>query len=167
MSNEKYPWHQVFITNTLSILIYTLGVVILQHVNWVVAGLYLIYIFILEIRLLKYHCPDCYYYGKVCAFGKGRISRLFFKKGNPDKFICRTFSVKDLIPDILVFAFPAIAGIILLFTDFQWYILASLVGLIILNFSGNAWVRGQIACKNCRQKDLGCPALDFFKPAVK
>jgi hypothetical protein len=167
MSYEKYPWHQVFITNTLSILIYTLGVVILQHVNWVVAGLYLIYIFILEIRLLKYHCPNCYYYGKICAFGKGRISSIFFKKGNPDKFICKSFSVKDLIPDILVFAFPAFAGIILLITDFQWYILVSLAGLIILNFSGNALVRGQIACKNCRQKDLGCPALDFFKPADK
>ena len=167
MNYEKYPWHQVFITNLLSILIYTLGVVILQHVNWVVAGLYLIYIFILEIRLLKYHCPNCYYYGKICAFGKGRISSIFFKKGNPDKFICKSFSVKDLIPDILVFAFPAIAGIILLITDFQWYILVSLAGLIILNFSGNAYVRGQIACKHCRQKDLGCPALDFFKPAER
>ncbi len=146
-------------------MIYSLGVLIILHANLLLAGLYIIYIIIIEIRLLKFHCPNCYYYGKICAFGKGKISSLIFKKGNPDKFICRSFTVKDLIPDMLVFAFPAITGIILLIIDFQWNILISITGLIILNFSGNAYVRGQIACKHCRQKDLGCPALDFFKPA--
>ena len=165
MTYEKYPWDQVIITNLLSISIYTLGVVIIQYVNWFFAGLYIIYLLILEIRLLRFHCPNCYYYGKVCAFGKGRISSIFFKKGNPDKFTCKSFSVKDLIPDILIFAFPAIAGIILLIMDFQWYIFLSLAGLIILNSAGNAYVRGQIACKHCRQKDLGCPALNYFDPA--
>ena len=167
MTYKKYPWHQVLLTNLLTILIYGLGVVIIQSVNWFFAGLYIIYLLILEIRLLRFHCPNCYYYGKVCAFGKGRISSIFFKKGNPDKFTCKSFSVKDLIPDILVFALPAVAGMILLITDFQWYIFVSLAGLIILNSAGNAYVRGQIACKHCRQKDLGCPALDFFKPAEK
>jgi hypothetical protein len=165
MSLNKYPWHYVLIANLLNIFIYTLGTVIILHVSWWFAGLYIVYLLILEVRLLKSHCPDCFYYGKVCAFGKGKISSLFFKKGNLERFACKSFSMKDLIPDILVFALPAITGLVLLITSFQWYILVSLAGLIILNSAGNAYVRGQIACKLCMQKDLGCPALDFFKPS--
>ena len=163
MAFEKYPLRIVFLSNLLSFLIYALGIVIIQRIGWIYAGLYIVYIIIFEIRLLKFHCPDCYYYGKVCAFGKGIISSLFFKKGDPTRFVCKKFSYKDLIPDILVFIIPAISAIVLLILKFDWFILFSLVILVFLNFSGNAYVRGQLACKNCKQKELGCPATDFFE----
>jgi len=163
MAFEKYPLRIVFFSNLLSFLIYALGIVIIQRVGWIYAGLYISYIIILEIRLLKFHCPNCYYYGKVCAFGKGIISSLFFKKGDPVQFSCKTFGYKDLIPDILVFIIPAISAIVLLILKFDWFILLSFVILVFLNFSGNAYIRGQLACKNCKQKELGCPAIDFFE----
>ena len=163
MAFEKYPLRIVFFSNLLSFLIYALGIMIIQRIGWIYAGLYTVYIIIFEIRLLKFHCPDCYYYGKVCAFGKGIISSLFFKKGDPVRFSCKKFTYKDLIPDILVFIIPAISAIVLLILKFDWFILSSLVILVFLNFSGNAYVRGQLACKNCKQKELGCPATDFFE----
>lgn len=163
MAFEKYPLRIVFFSNLLSFLIYALGIMIIQRIGWIYAGLYIAYLIILEIRLLKFHCPNCYYYGKVCAFGKGIISSLFFKKGEPVRFSCEKFTYKDLIPDILVFIIPAISAIVLLILKFDWFILSSLVILVFLNFSGNAYVRGQHACKNCKQKELGCPAIDFFE----
>ena len=163
MAFEKYPLRIVFFSNLLSFLIYALGIMIIQRIGWIYAGLYIAYLIILEIRLLKFHCPNCYYYGKVCAFGKGIISSLFFKKGDPVRFSCKKFTYKDLIPDILVFIIPAISAIVLLILKFDWFILSSLVILVFLNFSGNAYVRGQLACKNCKQKELGCPATDFFE----
>ena len=164
MEFDKYPVRIVYLSNLLSFLIYALGIVIIQRIGWTYAGLFIAYIILLEIRLLKFHCPNCYYYGKVCAFGKGIISSLFFKKGEPLKFSCKKFTYKDLIPDILVFIIPAISAIVLLILKFDWIILLAFGVLILLNFSGNAYVRGQLACKHCKQKELGCPALTFFNP---
>jgi hypothetical protein len=164
MVYDKYPLQIVFLTNLFNLCIYASGIIIIHSLGWLYVGIYIAYIFILEIRLLKFHCPDCYYYGKACAFGKGVVSSIFFKKGNPEMFSCKVFGFKDLIPDMLVFAIPAIIALILLIIDFQWYVLIALLILAFLNFFGNAYIRGQIACKNCKQKDLGCPALDFFIP---
>lgn len=162
MEFEKFPVRIVFLSNLLSFLIYALGIMIIQRFGWIYAGLYITYIIFLEFRLLKFHCPNCYYYGKVCAFGKGIISSYFFKKGDPVKFSCKKFTFKDLIPDILIFIIPAISAIALLILKFDWIILLSFIILIFLNFSGNGYVRGQLACKHCIQKELGCPAAEFF-----
>ena len=165
MAYEQYHLQVVFLSNLLSLLIYVTGILIIFNVGWIFLGIYILYIIILEIRLLKFHCPNCYYYGKVCAFGKGLVSSWFFKKGDPKLFACKSFGFKDLIPDLLVFIIPAITAIVLLILDFQWYILLALLILIFLNFTGNAYIRGKLACKNCRQAELGCPALEYFKPA--
>jgi len=164
MGFNKYPIQIVFFSNLLSILIYTTGIIILRELGWLYVGLYVAFLIILEIRLLRFHCPNCYYYGKVCAFGKGILSSKLFKKGNPEMFACKTFEFKDLIPDLLVFIIPFATGIILLILDFEWYILITVLLLIFLNFAGNAYIRGQIACKNCIQRELGCPAEVFFNP---
>ena len=34
--------------------------------------------------------------------------------------------------------------------------------LLILGFPGTAFVRGQLACRFCRQRELGCPAEQLF-----
>lgn len=164
MGFNKYPIRIVFFSNLLSILIYTAGIIILQEFGWLYVGLFVVYLIILEIRLLRFHCPNCYYYGRVCAFGKGILSSKLFKKGNPELFACETFGFKDLIPDLLVFIIPLATGIILLILDFKWHIFITVLLLIFLNFVGNAYIRGQIACKNCTQRELGCPAEAFFNP---
>jgi len=164
MGFNEYPLRIVFFTNLLNFLIYATGIIIIQGLSWLYVGLYGIYIIILEIRLLRFHCPNCYYYGKVCAFGKGILSSILFKKGNPEMFACKTFGFKELIPDLFVFIIPAITGIILLILEFKWYIFITVLLLIFLNFAGNAYIRGQIACKNCKQRELGCPAEAFFNP---
>ena len=110
MAYDKYPLQIVVLTNLFNLLIYAIGIIILQSIGWLYAGLFIAYIIAFEIRLLKYHCPDCYYYGKVCGFGKGIVSSLFFKKGDPKKFTCKEIGYKDLIPDMLVFFIPAISG---------------------------------------------------------
>jgi len=163
MVYDKYPLQIVFFSNLLNFLIYAISVLIIHNIGWFYVGVFIAYLFIFEIRLLKYHCTNCYYYGKVCAFGKGFISSLFFKKGNPEMFACKPMHFKDLIPDLMVFIIPALIAIIILILDFQWYILLSLLILVFLNFFGNAYIRGQMACKNCKQKELGCPAAEFFK----
>ena len=123
---------------------------------------YVAYIIIIELRLLAKSCKHCYYYGKFCAFGKGKCSALFFKKGDPEEFLKTEITMKDIIPDFLTFIFPLIGGVVILISNFSWIVVVLLVILVILGFGGNAVVRGSFACKYCKQREIGCPAERLF-----
>jgi len=159
---ENFPLWIVLLTNLFSITIYLIGLYIMLNLSILFAALYIAYIVLIETRLLAKSCKDCYYYGKVCAFGKGKCSALFFKKGKPENFLKTEITMKDIIPDFLTFIFPLIGGIVLLLSNFSWLIIVLLVILVILGFAGNAVVRGSFACKYCKQREIGCPAEKPF-----
>lgn len=159
---DNYPYRIVMVTNLVPVLTYLAGLLIMISFSLLAAVLYLIYILVLEVRLLSRHCVNCYYWGKRCAFGKGKISSLLFKKGDMEKFCEGTFGWKDMIPDILVFLIPLITGVILLITRFDLFILATAIILIALNTAGNAYIRGNLACRYCKQRETGCPAEQLF-----
>jgi hypothetical protein len=164
---ENYPLWMVFIANLLSLLIYGIGAYILylSGIIWAIA--YVIFIIIFEFRLISGHCTDCYYYGKTCAFGKGRMSALFFNRGSPEKFTAMTITWKDIVPDFLLFIIPVLAGILLLVQGFAWTILILIMVLLLLGFAGNALVRGHLACRYCKQREIGCPATQLFNKTEK
>lgn len=107
-------------------------------------------------------CRNCYYYGKLCGLGKGKIAPLFIEKGDPKNFTERNISWKDLIPDFLIFLIPFIGGIIYLFIRFNFLTLALIVVLAILAFPVTGFMRGCLLCPNCKQCELGCPAQKLF-----
>jgi len=164
---ENYPVAIVIGSNLLSLLIYVIGAIILFQFSiiWVIC--YVIFIFLLEFRLLGGHCVDCYYYGKTCAFGKGRLSSLFFRRGDPEKFSRMKLAWKDILPDFLAFMVPVLAGILLLILEFTWTVLMLTIALFLLGFLGNALVRGHLACRYCKQKEIGCPAEQLFNKRKK
>jgi hypothetical protein len=163
---EKYPVWIVFVSNLLTIAIYVIGALIIYNIGLIWLILYLIFIIFLEYRVIHGHCVNCYYYGKTCSFGKGKIASLFFKKGDNKKF-CKKITWIDILPDFLVSIIPIIVGIVLLIIKFNWLILILIILLAILTFSGNAFVRGNIACKYCKQRELGCPAEQLFNKKKK
>jgi hypothetical protein len=160
--HEKYPYTIVVASNLVSLLIYGIGAFILYQFGliWVIG--YALFILLMEFRLLSGHCVDCYYYGRTCAFGKGYLSSLFFPRGQPGRFNQKKLTWKDIVPDFLVFIIPVLAGIQLLIQGFTWTILILIVALVLLGFLGNALVRGQMACKYCKQREIGCPASQLF-----
>ena len=159
---ENYPLAIVIGSNCVSFLIYIIGAVLLSRFSIIWAVVYVIVILLLEFRLVSGHCVDCYYYGKTCAFGKGRLSFLFFRRGNPEKFSHMNVTWRDILPDFLMFMIPILAGILLLILDFSWTVLILVIALFLLGFLGNALVRGKLACRYCRQRELGCPAEQLF-----
>jgi hypothetical protein len=164
---ENYPFWMVFFANFVLIAIYLIGAFIMYQIGLICLILYLIFIGILEFRLIFGHCTDCYYYGKTCAFGKGKISSIFFKKGNVKKFCKKQMTWKDIIPDFIVSLMPAIIGIILLIKNFNWILLSLMLILFILTFAGNGIIRTQLACKYCKQREMGCPAEKLFNKKIK
>jgi hypothetical protein len=111
--------------------------------------------------LLSGHCVDCYYYGKTCAFGRGRVAALFFKRGKK-KFSDIKLTWASLAPDFFVSLIPLVAGAILLWQSFDWILAALVVAILVLTSAGNAFCRGKIACAHCKQRALGCPAEKLF-----
>lgn len=164
---ENYPFCVVFLSSLVSIAIYLIGAFIIYQVGFIWLILYLAFIGALEFRLLKGHCVNCYYYGKTCAFGKGRISSIFFKKGDEKKFCNISITWKDMVADFMVSLIPLIIGIILLIRKFNWVMLLLLIMLFILTFAGNALIRGKLACKYCKQREIGCPAEKLFNKKKK
>ena len=159
---DQYPLRFVLGSTLLSLSIYAIGVFIIYQVGLIWLLLYLLYIIILEVRLLGNSCINCYYYGKTCAFGKGRLSCLLFKKGDPHKFSQKTITWVDILPDFLVFIVPMLVGIALLIGNFSLSLLILVIALLILGGPGNGMVRGQLACKYCKQREIGCPAEHLF-----
>ena len=159
---EDYPLWIILLSNLVSLAIYGIGAYVMYRTGWIWLALYVLYIGFLEIKLLRKSCPNCYYYGKNCAFGKGKLCSLFFRKGNPEDFVKRQITWKDILPDFLVTIVPVVAGIILLILNFEWLLLLMLLVLLLLTFSGNGFIRGSLACRYCRQCEIGCPAARLF-----
>ncbi|MBA7624963.1 hypothetical protein ES703_32383 [subsurface metagenome] len=162
-SYENFPIRIALLSNFVAILIYAIGACILAGFGILLSILYLLYCLWIEMRVLKGSCVDCYYYGKVCGLGKGKLCSLLFKKGKPQKYVEKEVSWSKILPDFMIFIFPIVGGIILLVRDFTWLLGAMLAILVILSFVGNAVIRGSFACKYCKQREIGCPAEQLFR----
>lgn len=159
---DNFPLRIVILSNMVSILIYFSGFIIILRLSLVAAILYLVFILTLEFRLLSKHCVNCYYWGKTCGFGKGRLSSLFFKKGLPSKFCEKSFTWKDMIPDLLVSLIPLLTAIVLMIIKFNLILLFAAILIVVLSTTGNSFIRGRLTCKYCRQREIGCPAEQLF-----
>lgn len=161
-SYENFPIWIVSLSVLVAISIYAIGAYILAGFGIWLSILYLLYCLWIEARVLKVSCVNCYYYGKICGFGKGKLCSLLFKKGNPQRFAEEEVSWSQMLPDFLVPIFPAVGGIALSVMDFTWLLVVMLAILVILSFGGNAVIRGSLACKYCKQREIGCPAEKLF-----
>jgi hypothetical protein len=164
---ENYPCWIMLISNLVSVAIYFIGAYIIYQLGVIWLLIYLLYVVGLEIRLMKKSCVNCYYYGKFCAFGKGKMSALFFKKGSSHQFIKCKIAWKDILPDFLVSIIPLVVGIVLLILNFNLLLLSLIILLVILASAGNSFVRGRLACKFCKQREIGCPAEQLFNKSKK
>jgi hypothetical protein len=164
---ENYPIPVVIVSNLLTLLIYAIGVYIIFRLSILLVICYVIFILVLEFRLLGSHCVNCYYFGRTCAFGKGRLSSLLFRKGSMERFNEKPIIWRDIVPDFLVFFIPMIAGVILLVQEFSLTVLILVLILFLLGFPGNALVRGRLACRYCKQRSIGCPAEQLFGKSKK
>jgi hypothetical protein len=159
---EKYPARMVVVSVLVTISIYALGAMVLSGLGPVAAAAYLIYCAAYEIWVMRHSCVNCYYYGKLCGMGRGKISPYFFPKGDPETFVRLKITWRTLIPDLLVLFIPLLVGTIIFIERFSWQLAAVVVLFLALGLGGNAFVRSQIACKYCRQREIGCPAEQFF-----
>lgn len=162
---ENFPVWMIAIADGVAFGIYIIGAYIMFKLGALWGCAYLLYCLFFEIRLMRISCVHCYYYGKLCGLGRGKLASLLFGKGDPKKFLEKEITWKDIVPDLLVSLIPFVAGIYLLFKSFSWIILILIVLLFLLTTVGNGYVRRNIVCKYCKQRELGCPAEKLFAKA--
>lgn len=161
---ERYPLGIVLASNGVSLAILAIGTYVLIRILPWLAAPYLAYALWIEVRLLSSACVDCAYYGKACAFGRGVVSRWFFRKGQPERFACREIAWTVILPDMLVWLIPLAAGaVFLVWTGWDLVLAVLLIALLGLSTFGTGLVRGTLACDHCQQRILGCPAHDLFQ----
>lgn len=158
---EEYPWKTVLIVLILTLLVWLSGVFIMFKLNLITGILYLVYLLFLEFSIYK-SCRYCCYYGKRCAFLRGKIAPLLVKKGNPKKFGEREFSWKDFAPQLLVIVIPVLIGILLLIQNFSLLLLLAVIYPVFNWFVINPVLYGKLTCPHCKQGKICCPAIKFF-----
>lgn len=159
---DKFPLWIVLLANLVMLLTLVTGLYITFTLHWTIGILYIILIALLEFSVYKEGCRYCCYYGGGCAFGKGRIAAIFFKKGDPKKFSQKEVSFKDFLPYLLPNLIPLVIGIILLISrGFNILILIATIYPVFSWLVLNPLIYGELACPHCKQCSK-CPAAQYF-----
>jgi hypothetical protein len=159
---ENFPLWMIAAYDAVAYGIYAIGIFIMFKLGAIFGWLYILFCLFAEVRIMRKSCVNCYYFGKWCGAGRGKLATLFFKRGDPKKFAEKEIAWKNLIPDMLISIIPFAAGICLLIVGFSWLVLLATVLLFLLTTFGNAFTHGNIVCKHCKQRELGCPAERIF-----
>lgn len=157
---ERYGLGQIIFGNAAMLVWIGLGAACCWFFHPIAAWVYLaasvLMVFVVLRRLV---CVNCYYYGKRCPIGWGRLTALMFKQGSMDRFATSigvklapmTYGVLSLIPIGFV-----IAAMV------QGFEIAQAVVLVLLPaisaYSGA--VSRKKSCMNCKMK-LICPGSAF------
>jgi hypothetical protein len=161
-SFENFPWWMVLICNLVGFAIYGIGLFLMVRWGIIWGVLYATYCVWMEWRILSGSCRSCYYFGKRCGFGKGQLCSRLFDRRMEQSLFTKQISWLHLAPDFMVSIIPLGAGIIMLIRSFSWLGLLLVITLVLLSSIGTGFVRGQLACKHCKQRELGCPAEQLF-----
>ncbi|RLI55425.1 MAG: hypothetical protein DRO93_11945 [Candidatus Thorarchaeota archaeon] len=154
---EEYPITTV-ITQNLFFLIYFgigfIGLLPLKLFNIpIISLLYAIFLIVMLLFVLRKHlCTNCYYYGKRCSTGWGKLSSLMFKErsGNYEsgiKLAGITWGLATLMPVIGI-----IISLILNFTIYELGLILLFISLTPVNF-----ILHKNSCKKCKMRNI-CPA---------
>jgi hypothetical protein len=106
-----------------------------------------------------FRCRFCHYYGKRCPSGLGILSKLLFKRGDPQGFR----DMKNLIPAVVmdfgVLLLGAVGGVALCIINFSLLSVALFVTYVLVAVVASFAVK-KVFCAHCEQGRLGCPAYE-------
>ena len=84
---EEYPKVSIVLENLLMVIWIAIGTLACWFLHPLIAWIYLaLAIIMVGVVLRKLVCTNCYYYGKWCHTGWGKLSALLFKQGDMEKF---------------------------------------------------------------------------------
>lgn len=149
---EEYPLPVVLFGNFMMLLWIGLGTLACYFLSpvaaWVYLGVSLVTVFIV---LRGAVCTRCYYYGKRCHIGWGKLASLFFKKGKIEELNdCIGAKAAPAVYGLLSLV-PLALGTISAIMDFSVIKIIVLVVLLSIGFYSGAISR-KSACAECKMR---------------
>ena len=153
---EEYPVAGAIIGNIVMMIWLALGAVACWFFHPLIGLIYLVLAFVMVyVVLRKLVCPNCYYHGRCCHIGWGKLSAFMFKKGNIEDF---SSSIGLKVAPLSYGLLTLIPLIFIVISIFQEFLISKLVVLVLLFaisfYSGTAGRKK--ACVVCKMK-LICP----------
>lgn len=153
---ENFSLKTVVTENILFLFWILLGSYLCATLSKVVGWTYMIYGFSMVIVFMRILvCKNCYYHGKWCHSGWGKLSALYCKQGEITRFGCGAGGA--IIPIFYgsMALIPIILAVITLIKSFSLLILGILV-LFIPVVALSSTILRKKACVQCKMKNL-CP----------
>ena len=153
---EEYPKSSMILGNFLMLLWIALGTIACWFLFPLVAWIYFVFaIMMVFVVLRKLVCTHCYYYGKWCHIGWGKLSALLFKKGDIEKFSTSVgIKIAPFVYGSLTLI-PLVLLIISMFDEFTLFKLSIPVLLLLVGFYSGTIGRKK-SCAKCKMR-LICP----------
>jgi len=156
---DSYPKSVIVIRWIILVAAFALGIYILTNIKQLLGLAYIIYsLVVLTLILPLSRCSSCFYHGKACNTGWGKVAAYLFPKGDESKFV-RHYDYAIFIH--LLWIIPLLASLfqlvrlrnLLALVVFGLYLFILLIEKITLK---------KLACSRCRQREF-CPAVPFRK----
>jgi hypothetical protein len=131
----------------------------LVGLNYVLAIIYIIYSMIaLTLILPLSRCVSCFYHGKPCNTGWGKVAAYLFKKGDESKYVDH-YNYAIFLH--LLWLVPLLVAFLQLVRRRDIWVLVIFVAYILVLFVEKVVLK-KLCCKRCHQREF-CPALPFPK----
>lgn len=153
---EEYPKGYALLSNLPMLIWIGLGTAACWFLYPLIAWIYLtVALIMLYIVLRRLVCVNCYYYGKWCSIGWGKLAALLFKQGDIERFADSpglkvapmTYGTLTLVPVVLL--------TISLIKDFAIHKLVIMILLLLISFYNGVLSRKK-SCARCKMNTI-CP----------
>jgi len=154
---KDYPWVVITLRWFFLLLVFVLGLYIFLDFKQVLAYLYVFYaIFCLSLIFPLSRCVYCFYFGRFCNTGWGKVSAFLFEKKDEEEYLRRSSFY------VLTYPLWFLPGLLALFElvlkrNLKYLIL--FCGFVLLWLSGKFFLKW-VCCKRCNKKDF-CPEVPF------
>jgi hypothetical protein len=138
---------------------FALGIYILTNIKVVLGLAYVVYsLVVLTLILPLSRCTGCFYHGKACNTGWGKVAAYLFPKGDESEFVDH-YSYAIFIH--LLWIIPLLASFFQLVRARNLLALAVFGGYLFVLLLEKITLK-KLACSRCRQREF-CPAVPFRK----
>jgi len=154
-SSKKIPLWLVLLDNIPTLLLFMLGILIINKVSLPVAILFGAYTLSSVVWFWAKICPYCHHYSThACPCGYGIISARFFTRRD-NKSFRKVFS-RNIVTQYPNWFVPLAVSIYLIITNYTQEILTLTILFILNGFVIIPLISKLVGCRNCEIKDE-CP----------
>ncbi len=164
---EGYPDGTLCLSLGHMTLSYVLAILICNLIHPLLGAAYLALLLAALLAGLKYRCRYCWYFGKTCHAGLGKVAGLLFEKGEAQEFAKSSNVVPVAVLSFASLLLPLAAILIRTIAAFSWGNLGLLAAYFIAVVVGGFAIRPRFFCSHCRQGELRCPAYEHMQDKAK